>query len=391
MGMTRRRQAITERVPTTPRKVVVYTDNLMTSDSARSSAVNAPGKELEDSLGDTLNSALVISTSFRFDPELNMLEILDPRNPRNYIEHQSLSNCQVAGANNRPSPLYVKQAITCIKKQMGKVPIDELFVSFVDMNASAAANGGSAANSGVPPRKPKQERAFTDEQPPAERPNGSNLGRRDSRRSGDSGDSHESRDSGDSREHSSSTGAGSSNDSDAGDMSRYHKAWRMISRLRTDGEVAKIGICDVTKAQLSQLSELSGAAPDMVQIRVRDQADSSGQSADEDSAQHRLDDELRMFASQHGISIRTHSDNSTVLSNATFQALAADFKINERFPTTEVPPEGYRIDLMRPRWVVNYSLTIRNRGLVANRGYIVMASSDCVLDPNRVSRNVYAN
>ncbi|KAJ2304659.1 hypothetical protein H4R23_006469, partial [Coemansia sp. Cherry 401B] len=94
MGMTRRRQAITERVPTTPRKVVVYTDNLMTSDSARSSAVNAPGKELEDSLGDTLNSALVISTSFRFDPELNMLEILDPRNPRNYIEHQSLSNCQ---------------------------------------------------------------------------------------------------------------------------------------------------------------------------------------------------------------------------------------------------------------------------------------------------------
>ncbi|KAJ2136458.1 hypothetical protein J3F82_006329, partial [Coemansia sp. RSA 637] len=86
MGMARRRHAITERVPTTPRKVVVYTDNLMTSNSARNITASESGKELADSLGDTLNTALVISTSFRFDPELNMLEILDPYNPRNNIQ-----------------------------------------------------------------------------------------------------------------------------------------------------------------------------------------------------------------------------------------------------------------------------------------------------------------
>ncbi|KAJ2042537.1 hypothetical protein GGH13_009927, partial [Coemansia sp. S155-1] len=78
--MTRRRVKITERVPITPRKVVVYTDNLMTSTGVRDQATGESSQDLWSSLADTLNKALVISTSFRFDPELNMLEILDPCN-----------------------------------------------------------------------------------------------------------------------------------------------------------------------------------------------------------------------------------------------------------------------------------------------------------------------
>ncbi|KAJ2451214.1 hypothetical protein EV183_003756 [Coemansia sp. RSA 2336] len=364
MGMTRRRQAITERVPTTPRKVVVYTDNLMTSNSARSSTTNDSGKEarpkqrrflLADSLGETLNTALVISTSFRFDPELNMLEILDPYNPRNNIEVKGISNYKVSvklfilpaasDANNRPAPLYVKQALTCLKKQLGSVLIDEFFVSFTKAPAHAGAPGSQ-------PRQPEMHK--------------------DQMANGNSSSSS-----------SSQKGSQGEGGSDADEMRRYSKVWRMTSRLRSEGDVAKIGICDVSRGQLEHLCEHTGVVPDMVQVRI-------GEMGDGDVDQADIED-LREFAQQHGISIRTHSDSEVMLSNATFQALAADYKINERFPTTEVPPEGYKIDLMRPRWVANYSVTIRNRGLVANRGYIVMASSDCVLDPNRVSRNIYEN
>ncbi|KAJ2815068.1 hypothetical protein IWW50_006937, partial [Coemansia erecta] len=182
------------------------------------------------------------------------------------------------------------------------------------------------------------------------------------------------------------TGSGSSNETDADDMSRYHKVWRMVNRLKTDGDVTKVGICDVTKQQLSQLCLNTGFVPDMVQIRVNNNNSSKN---NETTATTVVSDDLRAYAGENGISIRTHSDSMVMLSNATFQALAGDFKINERFPTTEVPPDGYKIDPMRPRWVANYSVDIRNRGLVANRGYIVMASSDRVLDPNRVSRTDY--
>ncbi|KAJ2824343.1 hypothetical protein GGI24_003434, partial [Coemansia furcata] len=95
-----------------------------------------------------------------------------------------------------------------------------------------------------------------------------------------------------------------------------------------------------------------------------------------------LDDSLQKLDKLHDISIRTHMDSMGILSDCTFQILATDFTINERFPTTTEPPQGYKIDFMRPRWVVNYNVTLKNRGLVSNRGYIAMASSDCVLDPN---------
>ncbi|KAJ1642416.1 hypothetical protein LPJ64_005736, partial [Coemansia asiatica] len=131
--MTRRRQEITEKVPTTPRKVV-----------------------LAHSLADTLNTALVISTSFRFDPELNMLEILDPYNPRNNIQVKGITDYKVsvklfmlsasADASNRPSALYVRQAMACLHKQLGSVKIDELVVSFSDLSA-AQSNGASLQRS----------------------------------------------------------------------------------------------------------------------------------------------------------------------------------------------------------------------------------------------------
>ncbi|KAJ2617068.1 hypothetical protein H4S08_000489 [Coemansia sp. RSA 1365] len=343
---------------------------------------------LAHSLADTLNTALVVSTSFRFDPDLNMLEILDPYNPRNNIEVKGFTNYQVSAklfilsaavdTSNRPSPLYVKQALACVKKQLGPVKIDELFVSFADISARSNGNrGGSMASA------------------PKIRSRGKHLHRSMGNRRAHSLLA---------RETSRIIHESSSEEYDEKNMSRYLKVWKMINKLKLDGDAAKIGICDLSKHQLEDLCEITGIVPDMVQVRVDeeqfllddddDKQDTNGSeihgqsgagsdySGDSSSGP---DNDLRRFAQTHGISMRTHSDSPDILSNATFQTLAADFRINERFPTTEVPPEGYMIDLMRPRWVVNYSVALRNRGLIANRGYIIMASSDCVLDPNRVS------
>ncbi|KAJ2161945.1 hypothetical protein GGF46_001041 [Coemansia sp. RSA 552] len=395
--MTRRRQAITEKVPTTPRKVVVYTDNLMTSNSARNTA-DEPAKELAQSLSDTLNSSLVISTSFRFDPELNTLEILDPHNPRNNVQIKGYTNYQISvkmfilpaavDASNRPSPLYVRQMMTCLKKQLGSVPIDELFVSFSGASAPSSSRSNSSSNSSNGGSLASLRKQFPQASGRDPGHEGGSAGSAGGSHSGSAVDPAELA----TPHEGSSNGSNSGNSSaaDDGDMSRYLKVWRMLNKLRAEGDAAKIGVCDMSKQQLEQLCEQSGVVPDMIQVQVDnrqfllDNDDDSGVDGGQPAA---LDNELRVFAREHSISIRTHSDCDDMLPNSTFQELAADFKINERFPTTEVPREGHIIDLMRPRWVANYSIALKSRGLIANRGYIVMASSDSVLDPNRVSRH----
>lgn len=332
------REEADEKVPVTPRKVVVYTDNLMTSMGARNAITGNTSSDLIHSLADTLNTALVISTSFRFDPELNMLEILDPYNTRNHVVVKGLVNYTVSAklfflsagmdASNQPSVVYIKQALTSVYNQLGEVPIDELYVSFADAETThdlAATTASSSYSS-------------------------------ESENNGD-GNSQCTR--------------------DTSSISRYVNVWKALNQYKAEGDICKLGICDMTPQQIDQLMEVSEeAGPDMVQVQVGNDPDIASS----------LDPDMVMYAEKRGISINCHRDNPTLLTDRTFQVLASDFKINERFPTTEVPRKGYRIDFMRPRWVVNYSVTLRDRGIVVNRGYIVMASSDNVRDPNLASQ-----
>ncbi|KAI9505924.1 hypothetical protein BX070DRAFT_219048 [Coemansia spiralis] len=404
MGMTRRRQEITERVPTTPRKVVVYSDNLMTSDAARNTTAVESAKELVSSLADTLNTALVIYTSFRFDPELNMLEILDPYNSRNNIIVKGYKNYVVSvklfvlsaatDTYNRPSPVYVRQAVASLQKQLGSVKIDELFVSFADISLAAAttdspclSSQATTANT-VAAAAETADEAKDQQSPPFGPPSASTA---DLPTTPDSANVSPFNDGS-----ATPSAALLSSADDSSEMARYVKLWRAVNRLKATGEVAKIGLCDLSKSQLEDLCSKSAILPDMLQVHV-------GRPSDPTTPRNELENEpvfasdnkellskeLREYAKAHSISVRTHTDSLDMLPEAAFQTLAADFKINERFPTTEVPRHGYKVDLMRPRWVANYSVFLKTRGLVANRGYIVMASSDSVSDPNRTSKPSY--
>ncbi|KAJ1872059.1 hypothetical protein H4R99_000900 [Coemansia sp. RSA 1722] len=323
-----------------------------------------------------------------------MLEILDPYNPRNNIQVKGITDYRVsvklfmlsasADASNRPSALYVRQAMACLHKQLGTVKIDELVVSFSDLSAvqsngmahrrssSLGANGlGSSMRSNRPVASSSSSSSSinvsagqTRAEDPANDDGSSTSG---SRISNDDGSGVVS-------------GSGVSSGSSEADMTRYLKVWKALARIKQSGEAAKIGISDVNKQQLEQLCLLSESKPDIVQIRLNVH----------EPVEQDMDDELRCYARQANISVSAHADGPEILADRRFQHLASDFKINERFPTTEVAPQGYKMDFMRPRWVANYNVLQTKRGLVANRGYIVMASSDCVLDPNRISRPTYS-
>ncbi|KAJ2758042.1 hypothetical protein H4S06_002889 [Coemansia sp. BCRC 34490] len=465
--MPRRKQQITEKVPTTPRKVIVYTDNLMTSDAARNTTAVESAKELVSSLADTLNTALVIYTSFRFNPELNMLEIIDPYNSRNHIVVKGYKNYVLsvklfilpaaADTYNRPSHVYVRQAMECLQRQLGSVKIDELFVSFSDISlgnagryggdssgASEAEEIGAISDSSF---SSDTETSSIRERMRIRREERSQSGSRrkqsgspvseaaassaaaspaiivEERQSSQQADELPSAEPSSALPSAAVSHAQQTEDSDSvggqRGMDRYVKLWRTVSRLRASGDVGKIGLCDLNHAQLESLCDKSGIVPDMLQVHVGEEGaveattsaaataataaapgEESGtppqdaiestptpaSAAPSSSAADPLDDQLREYAHSRGISIRTHSDSADMLPDDAFQTLAADFRINEKFPTTEVPRHGHKMDFMRPRWVANYSVFLKTRGLVANRGYIVMASSDTVLDPNSISK-----
>ncbi|KAJ1892482.1 hypothetical protein LPJ71_007424 [Coemansia sp. S17] len=275
-----------------------------------------------------------------------------------------------AHTDDRPASLYIRQAMACVERQLGSVKIDELFISFADITNHFPK---------PPPDPPLPKSADREDQRPPTKlaaPPKNNGGPKSALASSRMPNSSRA-----SSSHASNATASNTDPHAVYDMTRYLKVWRALNRLKRMGKVLKIGVCDLSKPQLEALCEQSGIVPDMLQVHVTN---------DPTEDTNPLDDSLQKLAKLHDISIRTHTDSTGILSDRTFQNLAADFKINERFPTTEVPPQGYKIDFMKPRWVVSYSVTLKNRGLVSNRGYIAMASSDCVLDPNRTSRTIFS-
>ncbi|KAJ1781609.1 hypothetical protein LPJ59_007013, partial [Coemansia sp. RSA 2399] len=270
--------------------------------AARNTAAVESSKELVNSLAVTLNTALVIVTSFRFNPELNMLEIIDPKNKRNNIIYYKYTNYilsvklfilpAAADTLNRPSHVYVRQVMECLRRQLGSVKVDELFVSFSDI-ALGGNTGGDSASEAEEPAATSDTNISSDAETSSiqrrrrrRRHQKSAHGRRAESPQPGTPSSVEARSS--VREHhiqlekSSSSSAIPSaaytqqdNDSSSGGsgvgrhgMDRYVKLWRAVSRLRTSGDVGKIGLCDLSREQLESLCEKSGIRPDMLQVRV---------------------------------------------------------------------------------------------------------------------------
>ena len=125
-----------------PRKLVVYSDNLKDNEprSHQISQVRGSIEDIEMALRDTFNMSLMASTSFRFDPELNLLEVPDPRFPRwtaiksshdeVTIEAKMFVLANGYDTNDVPFPYLMRQALSGLERQMGIRRVDLLILSF---------------------------------------------------------------------------------------------------------------------------------------------------------------------------------------------------------------------------------------------------------------------
>lgn len=70
-----------------------------------------------------------------------------------------------------------------------------------------------------------------------------------------------------------------------------------------------------------------------------------------------------------GIQLVAHSDRKDVLPQRTLPALMDEFK-------DKLPVKAETGKQLRPKWALKYTTLIRDRGVLADKGYIVFVSSD---------------
>ncbi|SNX83788.1 uncharacterized protein MEPE_02496 [Melanopsichium pennsylvanicum] len=82
-----------------------------------------------------------------------------------------------------------------------------------------------------------------------------------------------------------------------------------------------------------------------------------------------FDRDFDSYCSKMGIQLVAHSDRKDVLPKRTLPALMDEFQT--KLPVKQ--PDGERL---RPKWALKYTTLIRDRGVLADKGYIVFVSTD---------------
>ncbi|KAJ1679917.1 hypothetical protein EV182_001058, partial [Spiromyces aspiralis] len=298
--------------PILPRKLVIYSDNLhdfTPKPHPSSSTTTTRGSigTIEMAFRDTLNMALMASTSFRFNPELNLLEIPDPRFPRWTSIQTSHSEVTIEAKlfiltngydnNDVPHNYIVRQSLSAMERQLGIRRVDTLTLSFSGIHmCQINRTDESAADFAL----------FLD---------------------------------------------------------NMRNIWHQCNMYKKYGRISKgLGVTNFSPWQMDMFMEKMRGEdgevlmPSLVQIFVKD-----GEEIPPECVEH---------AKMHGYEVKAHTDIVDPLDDIMFAEMNRDFLINQRFPTIEVPAEGALVDIMYPRWVIKYSVVNNNSGKFESCGYI---------------------
>ncbi|KAK9717183.1 hypothetical protein K7432_006401 [Basidiobolus ranarum] len=128
-------------------------------------------------------------------------------------------------------------------------------------------------------------------------------------------------------------------------------AWNEMEHFYKDGAIKHLGVSEFSPSELCNLSKKVQITP---QINHVDLGNNSSVSAD-----------IVAYAAANNIQLLTHQDSSDILPASSFNALLAKYGIVSSIEEAK----------LTPRWVLKYSSVIRTRGVIANKGYIVSASS----------------
>lgn len=159
------------------------------------------------------------------------------------------------------------------------------------------------------------------------------------------------------------------------DWNEYLKIYTTMEECLKEGKVNQIGVSGFTKDELERLCNTVQHRPSIDEISLQNCCVTPR--------------DLIEYAKPHNIQLFTHNDVKNVLSTLDFWGIlqkfgirssyASDSKQSLRGKESEEDPadkvQEFTNETVQPKWVVRYSVMVKNRGVVVNKGYIVMADN----------------
>ncbi|CAG8478833.1 8930_t:CDS:2 [Funneliformis mosseae] len=134
------------------------------------------------------------------------------------------------------------------------------------------------------------------------------------------------------------------------DIDNLLEAWKELETLHKKNMIYKLGVSEFTKNQLENFIKAVEVPPKIDQINFDCCA---------------IPKEIIEFAKKNNIELLSHNDSTDILPSTTFQKIIDDANTNKVRLNKD----------LSPRWVLKYSVMIPDRGVINNKGYIVMAST----------------
>ncbi|CAG8509380.1 6600_t:CDS:2 [Cetraspora pellucida] len=125
------------------------------------------------------------------------------------------------------------------------------------------------------------------------------------------------------------------------DFEALVEVWKELESHYRNDRIKKLGVSEFTKNRFERFLEVVEVPPKIDQINIKGCCD--------------LPSQMIGYAKEHDIELLTHRDPSDILPSTTFQKVLK----NTKFPFTSE---------LLPRWVLKYSVLIKCREVVANKG-----------------------
>ncbi|OLL24728.1 putative glutamate--cysteine ligase regulatory subunit [Neolecta irregularis DAH-3] len=128
------------------------------------------------------------------------------------------------------------------------------------------------------------------------------------------------------------------------EISRWIRPWRVLQNLVKEGSIGDLGVSEFSIPRLTHFLSKVEIPPSVNQLNLRDCCV--------------VPKNLILFAKERGIKLLTHNDCSNIL---------PDEHLKEVLQTV-----GYQKTVWS-KWVLKYSIVVRDRGVVENKGYRYLA------------------
>lgn len=126
--------------------------------------------------------------------------------------------------------------------------------------------------------------------------------------------------------------------------------WEELEYLLDCGYVSNLGICDLDKPTLEKLYDWARVKPGINQVNL--------------ASCCVMPKDLVAFSEKHDIQLLTHADPKDVLNKESLQQVLTE------------SCENIKVQGWRPVWALRYSVLVKCRGVIKNKGYIISCKQD---------------